>query len=389
MTMSGISSGSPMPSVAALSFSAEQDELRSMVRKFLASRSSEHDVRRLMATEAGYDEHAWKTLASLGITGLLIPQRYGGVGASVVDMQIVCEEMGAALMCAPFLASSVLATAALLASGDELAMQRYLPDLAQGSIIASLAIAEDDGSWSTAHTDTRALRHSTHADSSYLLAGTKSFVLDGLSADLLLVVAASEHGPSLFAVQRDAHGLSISATATMDATRKLSQIVLADTPAKLVGEEGAGRQYLSAAMDVAVAALAAEQAGGTRRVLEMAVEYALLRQQFGRPIGSFQAIKHKCADMALQAECSVSAAYAVGWALDADTTEAPMLASLAKAFCSDAFYRCAADNIQIHGGIGFTWEHPAHLYFKRATSSALLFGASAEYREQLLNRAGL
>ncbi|MDT7694307.1 MAG: hypothetical protein QOI75_3674, partial [Pseudonocardiales bacterium] len=223
----------------------------------------------------------------------------------------------------------------------------------------------------------------------YRLAGEKLYVLDGTVADLLLVVATTERGPGLFAVAPDAPGLTRTGMATLDATRKQARLVLDDTPATLVGEDGGAAGPLAAALDVGAAALAAEQAGGARRVLEMAVEYAKVREQFGRPIGSYQAIKHKCADMLLEVESSTSAAYAAGWAIDGESAEIGVLASLAKAYCSEAYYHCAAENIQVHGGIGFTWEHPAHLYFKRATSTEILLGSPRYHRELLTRRLGI
>jgi alkylation response protein AidB-like acyl-CoA dehydrogenase len=222
------------------------------------------------------------------------------------------------------------------------------------------------------------------------LAGEKLYVLDGTVADLLLVVATTGRGPGLFAVAPDdAPGLTRTAMATLDATRKQARLVLDGTPATLVGEDGGAAGPLAAALDVGAAALAAEQAGGARRVLEMAVEYAKVREQFGRPIGSYQAIKHKCADMLLEVESSTSAAYAAGWAIDGESAEIGVLASLAKAYCSEAYHHCAAENIQIHGGIGFTWEHPAHLYFKRATSTEVLLGSPRYHRELLTQRLGI
>jgi alkylation response protein AidB-like acyl-CoA dehydrogenase len=376
--------------VATFAFTPEQEALRATVRKFLATRSPETTVRSLMETESGYDPGAWIDMASqLDLQALLIPEQFGGAGASFVDMQIVCEEMGSALLCAPFLGSAVLATTALLYSEDEEAQEHSLPALADGSVIGALAVAEDSGSWSPAEVTMRAEPTADPRGRNYRLTGVKSFVLDGMHANLLLVVARTEHGFSLFRVEDDAPGLERISLATLDATRKQARLVLANTPGTLVGAEGAAAHSVSAAMDLGVGALAAEQTGGARRTLDMAVAYANLRQQFGHPIGYFQAIKHKCADMLLEVECSVSAAYAVGWAVDEGSTEVGMLASLAKAYCSEAYYHCAAENIQIHGGVGFTWEHSAHLYFKRATSGCLLFGPPRQHREQLLHRLGL
>ncbi|WP_445190109.1 acyl-CoA dehydrogenase family protein [Pseudonocardia sp. Cha107L01] len=367
-------------------FGPERDELRATVRRFLADRSPEPEVRRLMETEDGYDPAVWRLMANqLGLQGLIVPERYGGAGSGCVELQIACEEMGRALLCAPFLSSAVLATSALLFAGDDGAAQRYLPGLADGSMIGTLAVTEESGSWAAGAVRTVA----TPDGSGYRLAGEKLYVLDGTVADLLLVVATTERGPGLFVVAPDAPGLTRTAMATLDATRRQARLVLDDTPATLVGEDGGAAGPLAAALDVGAAALAAEQAGGARRVLEMAVEYAKVREQFGRPIGSYQAIKHKCADMLLEVESSTSAAYAAGWAIDGESAEIGVLASLAKAYCSEAYYHCAAENIQVHGGIGFTWEHPAHLYFKRATSTEILLGSPRYHRELLTRRLGI
>ena len=364
-------------------FSAEHDALRDSVRRLLAERSPETEVRRLMETDEGYDPAVWSLMArQIGVQGLALPEKYGGSGAGFVNLQIVLEEMGRALLCAPFLSSVVLAANALLNSGDEAACAEYLPGIAEGTTIATLAVTETSGSW-------RAEDVTVAADAQYRLTGEKLFVLDGHVAALLLVVARTAAGPSLFAVDVNADGLTREAMGTLDATRKQSRLVFDDTPARLVGEDGGAAGPIEQTMNLAAAALAAEQAGGARRVLEMAVEYAKVREQFGRPIGSFQAIKHKCADMLLEVESSTSAAYAVGWAIDSGSDEVPVLASLAKAYCSEAYTHCTAENIQIHGGIGFTWEHPAHLYFKRAKSTEILFGTPRQHRALLADRLGI
>ncbi|GAA5153403.1 acyl-CoA dehydrogenase family protein [Pseudonocardia eucalypti] len=363
-------------------FGSEHDQLRATVRRFLADRSPETEVRRLMETDTGHDPAVWRELASLGLTGLLVPERLGGAGAGAVALQVVCEEMGRALFCGPYLSSAVLATSVLLAAGDEDSQARYLPGLADGSLIGTLALTEASGSWRVQDVATRA---EPDGAGGHTLTGEKLFVLDGALADLLLVVTRD----GLFAVTADAPGLTREPLTTLDATRKQARVTFDDTPAALVGAPGDVAASVADALDIAAAALAAEQAGGARRVLEMAVEYAKVRHQFGRPIGSFQAIKHKCADMLLEVESATSAAYAIGWSLDTGSTEVGVLASLAKAYCSEAYYHCAAENIQVHGGIGFTWEHPAHLYYKRATSAEQLLGSPGYHRELLATRLGI
>ncbi|NBV04006.1 MAG: acyl-CoA dehydrogenase, partial [Acidimicrobiia bacterium] len=223
----------------------------------------------------------------------------------------------------------------------------------------------------------------------HTLTGTKSYVLDGHTADLIIVAARTAAGVSLFAVDGSATGLERTALATMDQTRKQARLEFSSTPATLIGADGAGWQVLETVLDLAAVGLAAEQVGGAQFVLEMAVQYAKDRVQFGRPIGSFQAIKHKCADMLLEVESAKSAAYYGLWCASEMNEELPSVASLAKAYCSEAYFHATAENIQIHGGIGFTWEHPAHLYFKRAKSSELLFGDPTYHREVLAKRIGI
>ncbi len=367
-------------------FSEEQEELRKMVKRFLEDKSPETEVRRLMATAEGYDPSVWKLMADeLALQGLGIPEEYGGQGFGPVEQYVVFEEMGAALLCAPYFATVALAANALLNSGDDAAKSKYLPGIASGDTIATLALNDEAGSWDLAETGVRA----TASGDGYLLTGVKSYVLDGNLASVILVTATTDDGLSLFAVDGSADGLTKTALPTMDQTRKQSRLDFANVPATLIGTSGQAFAGLERTLQVAAAALAAEQVGGAQRVLNNSVEYAKNRVQFGRPIGSFQAIKHKCADMLLDVESAKSAAYYAAWAAQEDNEELPIASSLAKSFCSEAYFHCAAENIQIHGGIGFTWEHHAHLYFKRAKSSELLLGDPAYHRELLAQRLGI
>ena len=367
-------------------FSEEQDELRKMVKRFLDEKSPESEVRRLMATEEGYDPAVWNQMANeLVLQGLGIPEEYGGQGYGPVELYVVFEEMGAALLCAPYFSTVALASNALLQVGTEQDKQRYLPGIASGEVIATLALTDDAGQWDLSGTSTTA----SATGDNWHVSGVRSFVTDGSTASLILVPAMTAKGLSLFAVQGDASGLERTTLPTMDQTRKQSRLVLTDTPAMLVGEEGAALAGLETTLQIAASALAAEQVGGAQRVLNNAVEYAKTRVQFGRPIGSFQAIKHKCADMLLDVESAKSAAYYAAWAAQELNDELPVAASLAKSFCSEAYFHCAAENIQIHGGIGFTWEHHAHLYFKRAKSSELFLGDPAYHRELLAQQLGI
>jgi alkylation response protein AidB-like acyl-CoA dehydrogenase len=359
-------------------FTDEQRELAATLRRFLQDKSPSSEVRRLMQTEAGYDPQTWSQLAGqLGLPGLVIPEKHGGSGAGPVELALACEEMGRALLCAPFFATAVLAAQALLASGDQAAQEEFLPGIADGTTIATLAGCEDDGAWSAGGVASRARR----SGDGYVLDGRKSFVIDGHAAGLLLVVARADGGPSLFAVRGDADGLGRRPLETLDLTRKQAAVSLDAVPARLIGAEGSAAGVVAATLRLAAVALAAEQVGGAQRCLDMSVEYAKIRMQFGRPIGSFQAIKHMCADMLLEIESARSAAYYAAWAAQDGSDELPLLASLAKACCSEAYFRAAADNIQIHGGIGFTWEHDAHLYYRRAKSTELMLGTPAEHRE--------
>jgi len=367
-------------------FTEEQEQLRSFVRQFLEEKSSEDAVRELMETESGYDEAVWSQMAEqLGLQSLVIPEEYGGQGFGWVELVVVLEEMGRALLCAPFFSTAVLATSALLLSNDADAAGEYLPKLASGELIATVAMTEENGRWDESGVTATA----TQSGDAWTLSGAKHYVLDGHTAGLIIVTARTSAGVSLFAVDADAPGMTRTPLATMDQTRKQAKIELADTPARLIGTDGAGWATMERVLDRAAVGLAAEQVGGAQMVLDMAVEYAKVRVQFGRPIGSFQAIKHKCADMLLEVESAKSAAYYSAWCASEDNDELPAMASLAKSYCSEAYFNATAENIQIHGGIGFTWEHPAHLYFKRAKSSELLFGDPTYHRELLAQRIGI
>lgn len=367
-------------------FSEEQEELRRIVRQFLETKSSEAAVREQMETEAGYDTAVWSQMAEqMGLQGLIVPEEFGGSGFSYVELIVVLEEMGRSLLCAPYFSTVVLAANTLIHSGDDAAKADLLPGIASGETIATLAFTEPNGRWDEAGIEATA----TAAGDGWSLDGTKMFVLDGHTADLVLVAARTGAGVSLFAVEGGAPGLTRTPLATMDQTRKQAKLEFAGTPARLIGTDGGGWAVLERVLDLAAVALAAEQVGGAQMCLDMSVEYAKVRVQFGRPIGSFQAIKHKCADMLLEVESAKSAAYYAGWCAAELNDELPSVASLAKAYCSEAYFHAAAENIQIHGGIGFTWEHPAHLYFKRAKSSELLFGDPTYHRELLAQRIGL
>jgi alkylation response protein AidB-like acyl-CoA dehydrogenase len=372
-------------------FSEEQDQLRDAVRRFLDSKSPSSEVRRLMDTTEGYDPAVWNQMANeLGLQSIHIPEEYGGQGFTFVELAIVLEEMGRVLLCAPYFSSVVLAADAIMNAGTDAQKSELLPGIASGETIATLAFTEPNGRWDASGIEMEA----SGSGDDVTLSGTKMFVIDGHIANLIVVVArtpgsSGEDGISFFAVDGDAEGLTRTALATMDQTRKQARLDFENVAARPIGDAGSGWPALSKTLDQAAVGLANEMVGGAQKVLDMSVEYAKVRVQFGRPIGSFQAIKHKCADMLLEVESGKSAAYYAAWAAAEDNDELPVVASLAKAYCSDAYFHAAAENIQIHGGIGFTWEHPAHLYFKRAKSSELLFGDPTYHRELLAQRIGI
>jgi alkylation response protein AidB-like acyl-CoA dehydrogenase len=366
-------------------FTEEQHDLRSAVRKFLTAKSPSAEVRRLMETDAGYEPTVWKQMAQqLGLQGLAIPEEYGGSGFGWVELLIVFEEMGAALLCAPFL-SSTIAAVTVLATDDNPARASILPRIADGEALATLAYTED----ADRHEDEHIQMVATGADSNWTLTGRKTLVLDGGIADILLVAARTPAGLSLFSVDGDAPGLSRTTLAGMDATRRLAQIDLDATPGRLLGREGTAAPVLATARSLAAVALAAEQVGGAQHCLSMSVEYAKVRHQFGRAIGSFQAIKHQCADMLMEVETARSLAYNAAWVAAENAAELALWSSVAQAYCSDAYFAAASANIQIHGGIGYTWEHDAHLYFKRAKSSEVLFGGPTHHRRLVADHIGI
>lgn len=366
--------------------SSEQRELAAVVRKFLAELSPESEVRRLIADFRGWNPELWTRMATeIGLQGLAIPERFGGSGFGIAELGVVFEEAGRALLPAPLLSTVALAASAILASNDESACRDYLPGIAAGTLVATVALTEESGSWAIDSVATRANAGPT----GWELTGTKCYVLDGGSADLLLVVARSANGIGLFAVDRDAEGLQIDVVPTFDPTRPMAQLELRSTPARLIGADGAGGPVVERALAVSSVLLAAEQLGGATAALDMAVEYAKTRMQFGRAIGSFQAVKHKAADMLLRVEAARSAVLYALWAGETDAADFAATASLAKSYCSEAYSFCAAENVQIHGGIGFTWEHPAHLYLRRAKATELLFGSPAYHRERLADLAGI
>ena len=365
-------------------FSEEQDMLRESARQFLETECPISYVREMMEDPTGYSEEQWKKMADLGWTGLIFPETYGGAGLNMVDLVVVLEEMGRTVMPGPFFATVILGGMAIDLAGSDAQKQRYLPGICDGSLKATMAHVEESGRWDAAGIAMPAKK----AGTSYALSGTKLFVHDAHNADVLVVPARTNRrgadGTTLFLVDAKQHGVNTTVLKTMDQTRKLCEVTFHNVKlgtGAVLGSANAGWPLLDRVIDRAKVALCAEMCGGAQRVLEMSVEYAKVREQFGRPIGSFQAIQHKCANMMVQVESAKSATYYAAWAVANDVPEAHLAACMAKAYCSDAYRLVSAEGIQIHGGIGFTWEHDMHLYFKRAKGSEVTFGDATWNRE--------
>ncbi|HTR83420.1 MAG TPA: acyl-CoA dehydrogenase family protein [Reyranella sp.] len=350
------------------SFSAEQDEFRATLRRALEARSPTKEVRRLMATEAGFEREGWKRLnQELALTAVAIPEAYGGSGFGFSELCIVLEEMGRNLLCAPFFSTAAMAATAILNAGTEEQKTALLPGLADGSVTATLAFDEPPGVAPTVAKGGK-------------ITGTKSYVLDGHTADLIVVLA----GTSLYTVDGKAAGLERQLLKTMDETRKLAKLTFTNVEGKLLGKEGGAAAPFAKTMQQIYVCLANEMVGAAERLRQDSLDYVKMRMQFGRSIASFQATKHKAADSLIDVELAKSAAYYAAAAIDENDEELPALASLAKAAASDASVQTAVHAIQMHGGIGFTWDNDTHLWFKRAKSSEILFGDANQHREKMM-----
>ncbi|HEX4197825.1 MAG TPA: acyl-CoA dehydrogenase family protein [Caulobacteraceae bacterium] len=360
----------------------ERGALRDSVRRLLGDLGAEADVRRTMETDAGYDAELWRKLAEMGVAGLVVEEEYGGAGAGPLELELVMEEAGAALLCSPLLASGVLAAELLRALGDEAAKARLLPGVAAGTSIATVALTGDTGSWTPEGVAVTA----SQQDGSWRLDGEASYVIHGQNADILLVIANG--GAQAFEVDPKAAGVTIEALPTFDHTLRLARVALAGAPGQLIHATEPVWAAVQQALDLALVALAGEQAGGARRCLDFTVDYAKSRIQFGRAIGSFQAIKHMASDLLLESESAISAARNAARALAEGAPDADAAISLAAFACAEAFSQTTATSIQMHGGIAFTWAHPAHLYLRRARADAQLFGAPAYHRERYLQQLG-
>ena len=374
-------------------FSEEQEFLRETARRFLDDKASLDRVRELMESDEVHDASLWQEMAGLGWQAMAIPEEYGGAGYGFLELMVLLEEMGRSVFAAPFLSTVVLGATLVEALGTEEQKKSMLSEIASGSRTVALALSEANGRWDA---DGIEMVASQDGDA-WIINGTKRFVIDGHTADTLLVAVRSpdtsgSDGVTIVAVPSDVDGVTRVKQEAMDQTRPLADITFDDVRlpvSDVIGDAGNGWAALDRALKVAAVALAAEAVGGAQACLDMAVEYAKDRIQFGRPIGSFQAIKHKCADMLVSVESAKSAAYYAAWAVDEDSDELELVAPLAKAYCTEAYFKAAAENIQIHGGIGFTWEHDAHLYFKRAKSIELMFGSPAYHRARLADVLGI
>lgn len=369
-------------------FDDSEQAIRETIRAYLAETSTPASLRRLIQSDEGFDATVWQTLASeLGLVGLLIPEVHGGSGLGFVELAAVLHEMGRALYCGPYFSSAVLVPIALRELGDEPGRRQLLPGIANGSRRATLAVGEDAHTPAPDRIQTRA-----HRDGHlHRLTGRKRFVIDADSAHSILVVARSEEQSSLyrlFGVESDAAGLERTSLATLDPTRRQADLRFSNTPATSLGP-ALPWDRVARVLALSAIALAAEQAGGAERTLDDSLRYARERIQFGRPIGAFQAIKHKCADMLIASESAKAAALFAAWTASQDLRSVETVASIAQATCSDAYLKNAGENFQIHGGVAFTWEYDAHFHIKRARSSWALFGSPKEHRELTATAMGL
>ncbi|HVC65349.1 MAG TPA: acyl-CoA dehydrogenase family protein [Candidatus Dormibacteraeota bacterium] len=374
-------------------FNEEQELLRNTARKFFENECPSETVRRLMETPEGINAELWKKLAEQGWLGLIYPEQYDGMALGLVDLVVLMEEMGRAVAPGPYFSTVLLGGLAILEAGGEGQKKEWLPKIAAGDKRVALAWMEPSAQLGPAGVTLTAVKRGEK----FALSGTKLFVHDAHTADALVVAArtrpgAGADGVSLFLLPKGTKGLEVTLLPTMDQTRKLCEVACSDVTVggdALLGAAGSGWAPLARVLDRATVALCAEMCGGAQKVLDMTVEYAKIRQAFGRPIGSYQGVKHRAADMLVDVENSKSITYYAAWALDEGSPEAPLAVSMAKAYVSDAFRRVSAAGIQLHGGIGFTWEHDLHLYFKRAKGSEFTFGDATHHRERVAQLVNL
>lgn len=371
----------------------ERGALRESVHRLLIDECSEGAVRATMETDAGYDPELWHKLGEMGVIGLIVDEAQGGSGVGPMELEAVMEEVGAALLCSPLLASGVIAAELISALGDDQLNDRLLPRIATGSAIVTAAITGEAGSWTAGGVTVSAqkvlvVQEAQEQERQWQLDGNASYVLHGQNADTLIVIAKEEQELGAYVVDATTPGVSISPLPTFDHTLRMASVTFKGVIASRVNAAIPVWEAVRQSLDLALVALAGEQAGGAQKVLDFTVEYAKTRIQFGRQIGSFQAIKHMAADLLLETESAISAARDAARTLADDSQESAQAVSLAAFSCADAFVKTAADGIQMHGGIAFTWDHPAHLYLKRARADAQLFGTPAYHRERYLQQLG-
>jgi alkylation response protein AidB-like acyl-CoA dehydrogenase len=375
-------------------FNEEQELLRSTARKFFDNECASETVRKLMDGPEGMTPGLWKKIAEQGWTGLIFSDEHGGMGLGFVDLVVLMEEMGRSVVPGPFFSTVLLGGLAIREAGTEAQKKAWLPKISSGEARATLAWMEPSAELGAGGITLQA----TAKGAGFTMNGTKLFVHDAHTADVIVVAARTasgkspEEGISLFLVPKGTPGLSVTLLPTMDQTRKLCEVGFKEVavgPEALMGQPGSGWAPLARVIDRATVALCAEMCGGAQKVLDMTVEYAKIRQTFGRPIGSYQGVKHKAADMLVDVENSKSITYYAAWAMDEGVPEGPLAVSMAKAYVSDAYRRVSGAGIQLHGGIGFTWEHDLHLYFKRAKGSEFTFGDATWHRERVAQLVNL
>lgn len=376
------------------SFTEEQKMIRDTAQAFLAEISSSDAIRNAMATEQGFEDQIWQRICDeMYWQAIHIPEEYGGMGLGYVELVVMLEQMGQYLLCSPFFSTVCLGANALMVAGTPDQKQNYLSQICEGGLTSTLAYTSSNGQWGANAVQTTV---ATQGDD-YVLNGTYRYVPDGHTAELLIVAArnegsAGEEGISLFAIPADTAGVKRTWLPTMDETRKQAEIVLTNvilSKDHLMGEQGRAWPQLNKVIQLATIATAAEQTGGSQQALDLTVAYTKERVQFGRPVAGFQAVKHQAADMMLRTEVARSAVYYAACVAEESMTGGPLAgelaeaASVAKSYCSDGYFKNASDAIQLHGGVGFTWEYDVHLYFKRAKSSELFLGNAAYHREQV------
>jgi alkylation response protein AidB-like acyl-CoA dehydrogenase len=363
-------------------FSEEQEMLRDAAKRFLADNCSTKFVRQMMADKIAHDAGFWRKLVDLGWPGLLIPEEYGGQGGTFLDMTVIAEEAGKALIPGPFFTSALLAAPILIEGGSAEQKKEVLPRMAKGEFIGTVAIAEAAGRFDADGIQLKASK----SGSDYTITGEKFFVPDAHVANGIAVAVrtggSGEKGITVLLVPPDAKGLTITQLKTVDMTRRLCHLKFDSVKATgMLGKENEGWPILRRTLDIATAALAAEMVGTAQKALDMSVEYAKTRVQFGKPIGSFQAVKHKCVDMMVAVENARSLTYFACWTVDTKSPEAATAVPMAKAYASDMAKNVTSEAIQVHGGIGFTWEHDMHLYHRRALAGEANLGNAPVHRE--------